>query len=370
MTPKVATMDKPSVPFFCTTRTMVGKTKFVSGKKIQLDIDECLEFFSKHIVNDKKSNSILQLRTGFKNAFTCDLYLPAYRKDISMKICKNGSFQFTGNITLACAYSAIQYVLSLLKRLYPLKYENDSCEIYIYEVMSNFVLNLNRNVDPTILLKFFESIAPNYSNYKCYKSQGCGTVTCKYSVDTNEIIHRNVSLYDESKLLAHVPYKHCVSGRQLSLDERKDYYITFLVFESGKVIVSGINEVIVERICKNFCEVLEIYFARHNVSEKPEMVKKIMKRTCYEKIVLIKIEDEQYVIVRGKSTYISSRKTKLSAKYSYCKVIYEKECLNINVFKEMKHMLKMENDIQFSNVVMTTSLDEAILLAYMEKCNI
>ena len=130
--------------FFCTTRTMVGKTRFASGKEIKLNIVECMEFFSKYIFNDKKVNSIIQLRTGFKNAFTCDLYLLSFNKQISMKICKNGSFQFTGNITLQCAYEAIQYVISLLKLLYLKMYEKDTCEIYIYEVMSNFVLDLNR----------------------------------------------------------------------------------------------------------------------------------------------------------------------------------------------------------------------------------
>lgn len=362
--------------FFCTTRTMVGKTRFASGKEIKLNIVECMEFFSKYIFNDKKVNSIIQLRTGFKNAFTCDLYLLSFNKQISMKICKNGSFQFTGNITLQCAYEAIQYVISLLKLLYPKMYEKDTCEIYIYEVMSNFVLDLNRPIEPDSLMTFFQTIAPHYNNYTCFNSQTSGTFTCKYNVGTTEVMHRNVSFFDEVSFVEHVPYKDCVSSKKLGLDERKDYYITFLVFQSGKVIVSGINETIVERVCRDFCLVVKNYFDTIADSgggifqhQPLEISKKIMKRTCYEKISLVKIEDDQYIIVRGKSNYVNSRKSKLASKYSLCKTIYENDCLNINVCKELKNMLKNDKNVHFSNVGMTTSLDENIIISHMEKCN-
>jgi TATA-box binding protein (TBP) (component of TFIID and TFIIIB) len=354
-----------------TTRTLVGKTKFLSGQSTNLEVDECLSFFAQHIENEKTKNSILQLRTGFKNSFTCDLYLVAFNKKISMKICKNGSFQFTGCITIDCAYAAIQYILSLLKLLYPTHYSNQECVIYIYEVMSNFRLDLKHRVKQIRLLNFFETISPTFPNYKCFRSTSCAALNCKYSLEPREVLERKVYVYDEKEFVECVPYNQSITSRQLSIDEAKDYYVTFLIFESGKVIVSGINEHIVEQTCVKFNALMEDYFSQHNVDQPsallPSVVTHNKKRSCYERIVLLHIEDDQYVIVRGKSSYIANRKNKLSSKYSYCRVVYDKECCNVNVFKEMKQM--NTPDIHFSNVVLTTKLSEDVVISYIDTCN-
>jgi TATA-box binding protein (TBP) (component of TFIID and TFIIIB) len=356
-----------------TTRTLVGKTKFVSGQTTNLEVDECLKFFSQHIENGKTKNSILQLRTGFKNSFTCDLYLVAFNKKISMKICKNGSFQFTGCITIDCAYAAIQYILSLLKELYPTHYVDKECHIYIYEVMSNFRLDLQRRVKQTRLLNFFETISLDYPNYKCFRSTNCAALNCKYSLEPLEVLERQVYVYNEKEFVECVPYNKSITNRQLSIDEAKDYYVTFLIFESGKVIVSGINENIVEKICLKFKTLMEDYFSKHVLDQPlvllPNPPVNNKKRSCYERIVLIHIEEDQYVIVRGKSSYISNRKNKLSSKYSYCRVVYDKECCNVNVFKEMKQMVNAKPDIHFSNVVLTTKLQENVVVSYIDLCN-
>jgi len=361
-----------------TTRTLVGKTKFVSGKSTNLQVDECLKFFSQHIENGKTKNSILQLRTGFKNSFTCDLYLMAFNKKISMKICKNGSFQFTGCITIDCAYAAIQYILSLLKELYPNHYANEQCLIYIYEVMSNFRLDLKRRVKQSRLLNFFENIANTYPNYKCFRTTSCAALNCKYSLEPLQVLERTVYVYDEKEFIKCVPYNQSITSRQLSIDEAKDYYVTFLIFESGKVIVSGINEHIVESTCSKFTTLMEEAFFSKNYNEESLSSTNILtlsptivhnrKRSCYERIVLMQIEEDQYVILRGKSTYITNRKNKLGNKYSFCRIVYDQQCFNVNVFKDMKQMVDSK-EVKFSNVVMTTTLEESVLISYIDKCN-
>jgi len=355
-----------------TTRTLVGKTKFVSGQPTNIEVEDCLTFFSQHIENEKTKNSILQLRTGFKNSFTCDLFLVNFNKKVSMKICKNGSFQFTGCITIDCAFAAIQYILSLLKLLYPTHYSNQECVIYIYEVMSNFRLDLKHRVKQIRLLNFFENNSPTFPNYKCFRSTSCAALNCKYSLEPQEVLERKVYVYNEKEFVQCVPYKESISSKQLSIDEAKDYYVTFLIFESGKVIVSGINEHIVEMTCTKFNTLMKDYFSmNHNVDQPSTLLPMTnnKKRSCYERIVLLHIEDDQYVIVRGKSNYITNRKNKLSIKYSYCRIVYDKECFNVNVFKEMKQMVINTPDIHFSNVVLTTKLHEDIIVSYIDTCN-
>jgi hypothetical protein len=354
-----------------TTRTLVGKTRLVDDKTLKLDIDQCLGIFSNYIDNSKTKDSILQLRTGFKNSFTCDMYLSQLDQAVSMKICKNGSFQFTGCITVACAYEAIKYAIFIIKKFIVF----ETFEILIYEVMSNYRLDLQRKIKQSLLINFFESAAAEYPNYKCFRSTSCSALNCKYVVTPSDILNREVFVYDEQAFKKTVSYGSV--SNDIIFHENKDYYITFLVFESGKVIVSGINETIIEKVSAEFIGILNTFFDKYDISLNAvvDMEKKSIKRQAYEKIVLMKIEEnelcKQYIVVRGKSTYISSRANKLMIKYNNCKTIYNEPCKNVNVFKQLKSFLKHEQGITFNNVIISVynNSSEDILLKFLSSSN-
>ena len=388
-------MDKKDI----TTQTLVAKTKTVTGKSVRFDVEQCLDFLSKKISNSKTETSILQIRTGFKNAFICDMYLDEPSpKTISLKICKNGSFQFTGCITVTHAYNAIKYILNIVRELY----KQPPCNIIIYEVMSNYRVDLNRTIKQCQLLKFFKkgqetfddpkSIIPKITDestslypiptesfdpsFKCFRSTSCAALNCKYLLDTNEVLQRPVYQYDENGFICQKPYVECISQKELQREQMKDYYITFLIFESGKVIISGINESIINRIYSNFIKYLNIYFTNHALTEEKSERRIVSKRQSYDKLVLLLAETSsfanQYILIRGKNVYISSRKNRLLSKYQDSKIVYEETCNNVDAFKMLKHMIKTEAGITFNNVIITvsSSSSEERLLKLLKECNV
>lgn len=351
------------------TQTLVAKTKTKNGKSIRFDIDQCLDFMSQKINNSKTTTSILQIRTGFKNAFICDMYLQSpYDKTISLKICKNGSFQFTGCITVDYAYVAIKYVLLLLRELY----NQPPCIIIIYEVMSNFRVDLHHKIKQHQLLNFFQT---NPSKFLCFRSTSCAALNCKYLLNNEDVIHRQVYTYDEEGFISHKPLSDCVSQKQICRDSAKEYYITFLIFESGKLIVSGINENLIKKIYIDFSLLMNLYFTQNLILEETVEKKIVCKRQSYEKLLLLFIDEcafsKQYIIIRGKNIYISSRKNKLCSKYKLSKIIYEQECRNVETFKMLKSMIKTENGMSFNNVIITVNntSSEQRLVELLEMCN-
>lgn len=396
-------MDKKDI----TTQTLVAKTKTVAGKSVKFDVEQCLDFLSKKISNSKTETSILQIRTGFKNAFICDMYLDKPSpKTISLKICKNGSFQFTGCITVTHAYNAIKYILNIVRELY----KQPPCNIIIYEVMSNYRVDLNRTIKQCQLLNFFQKSQtinddnddiPKYASnsteipkiltenslpaiptesldpsFKCFRSTSCAALNCKYLLDTSEVLQRPVYQYDENGFICQKPYIECISQKELQREQMKDYYITFLIFESGKVIISGINENIINKIYIRFRDYLNIYFTNHMITEEVSERKIVSKRQSYDKLVLLLVETSsfanQYILVRGKNVYISSRKNRLLSKYQNSKIVYEETCNNVDAFKMLKSMIKLETGITFNNVIITvsSSSSEERLLNLLKECNV
>lgn len=352
-----------------TTRTIVAKTEFVdSDKKFRINIEQCLQFFATKVSNTKINGSILQIRTGFKNAFTCEMY---FNRPISIKICKNGSFQFTGCITLDNAHQCITYILNLLKELYS---EKLNYKIIIYEVMSNFCIDLNHRIDHVPLLTFLN----NQEEFSAFCSPSCFAVNCKYKISVDRVLDRKVSVYDEFGFLESKTFRQCMTEKEISEDSIKDYYITFLVFKSGKVIVSGINEIIIESICNKFVDLMHIYFKDNSIMEKINTDKKpVKKRNHYDKIVLIKIEDseinKQYILIRGQKHYISSRIKKLYTKHGKAEIVFDEQCNSLHTFKILKENLRHEPGIKCNNVVITLSVkqsSETRLLDLVKECNI
>jgi len=365
-------VSKDGIAKDVTTRTLVGKTRLADKSTLKLDIDQCLAVFALYINNSKTENGILQLRVGFKNSFTCDMYLKDLDQSVSMKICKNGSFQFTGCITINCAYLAIKYAISIIKKIV-VSFEH--YEILIYEVMSNYRLDLKRKIKQSLLINFFQSHVLEYPNYKCFKSTSCSALNCKYLVSEEDILERQVVIFNENDLVKTVPYNQVTDD--IICHEIKDYYVTFLIFESGKVIVSGINESVIEKVSTEFLRILNKFFDHYEVGVQCNPVeKKTIKRQSYDRIVLVKIDEndlyKQYIVIRGKSTYISSRTNKLMVKHPNCKTVYSETCNNVNVFKKLKWFLKHEQGVTFNNVIISiyNNTDEDMLIRLLTTCNV
>lgn len=348
-----------------TTRTIVAKTK-----NLTLDIDVCLEYFSTRISNAKTDGSLLQIRTGFKNAFTCDIFLQHLKKPVSVKICKNGSFQFTGCITIDDAYITIKYILKILKEIYK---ENIYYIITIYEVMSNYRIDLKHKIDQFRLLKYFESCSN--PEIKAFRSTSCAALNCKYNVSLEKILNRDVFIYTENGLLKNKKYSEAISQKQLEHDSAKEYYVTFLIFESGKVIVSGLDGQIIADICEKFISLMNDFFIDYSIQEEKEL-KPVNKRINYEKFAVIKIFDsvilKHYILTRGKKHYIASRRNKLKSKYGCAEIIFEDVCKSLDTLKILKQNIKTEQGISCNNVVISVNQQSSQerFVELVSQCNV
>jgi hypothetical protein len=340
---KISCKSDTSTLTSATTRTIVAKTDF-GVPKFSLDIDQCMAFFSSKIGNERQNGCILQIRSGFKNSFTCEMYL---HRPISIKICKNGSFQFTGCITIINAYECITYILEIIQEMYNKKF---IYTIMIYEVMTNFLLDLGIQMDNSILLSFINS-QPNFIAFQLPKSVA---VNCKYLLNSEIVTNRETHIFDKNGFI-----KHGIFG---SLKSEKDYYITFRIFESGKVIISGMSEEILRKCTMEFLNMMNIFFAQTNCLARIDNEKKdVKKRIHYERLSLVKISENQYILIRGQRHYISSRIKTLQEKFPMLSIVFEDTCNALEAIKRLKNKLKHEPEFACKNVNIHTNNQEKLI---------
>lgn len=332
-----------------TTRTIVAKTQF-NVKPFKVDIKDCLKLFSTLITNEKKNGNILQVRSGFKNSFTCEIYC---NRPVSAKICQNGSFQFTGCISKENAFKCVTYIIDLLQNLFT---EKLYYSLTLYEVMSNFLLDFKKTICCNSLLLHINS-QPDFIAFQLPKSLA---VNCKYLIDDDTVRNREVSMYDENGFCSYTTLDCWVE---------KPRYVTFRIFESGKIIVSGISEKIVRDCCLRFQEMMESYFLKSDWKHRIDCEKKKSKRNRYEKIALLGFGDKRFVIIKGQKQYVASRIKTMKENNASATVIYEFTDVSQKIFLKFKEKLKGDSSVSFKNVhIFTENIDS--LAKYLKNVEI
>jgi TATA-box binding protein (TBP) (component of TFIID and TFIIIB) len=313
-----------------TTRTIVAKTDF-NVKPFKVNIEDCLKLFSTFITQERKNGSILQVRSGFKNSFTCEIYC---NRPVSAKICQNGSFQFTGCISKENAFKCVTYIIALLQHLFPQKL---FYSITLYEVMSNFLLDFKKTIDCNSLLLHINS----QSDFIAFQLPKSVAVNCKYLINSDTVRNREVSVYDENGFC---------SDKTLDSWVEKPRYVTFRIFESGKVIVSGISEKIVRDCCLRFCEMMETYFSKSQWKFRIDCEKKKSNRNRYEKIALLGFGDKKFLIIKGQKQYVTSRIKNIKENNASAVVVHEFTNVSQKIFLKFKEKLKSDSSVSFKNV--------------------
>jgi hypothetical protein len=325
-----------------TTRTIVAKTDF-GIPLFSLDINQCMAFFSMKIGNERKKGSILQIRSGFKNSFTCEMFLD---RPISIKICKNGSFQFTGCITIENAYNCITYILEIIEDMYS---KNFIYTITIYEVMTNYLLDLHRNIDNFNLLTFINK-QPNFIAYQLPKSVA---VNCKLLLSNEIVANRETHIFKKNKTVV-----YGILGKV----PEKDYYVTFRIFESGKVIISGMSEDILKQFTKTFLNMMDVFFQETCCIPRTTCIeKRVKKRMQYDRLTLVKISENNYILIRGQRHYISSRIKTLQEKFPSLNIVFEDACNALETAKRLKQTLRHEPEFSCKNVNICTNNQQKLI---------
>jgi TATA-box binding protein (TBP) (component of TFIID and TFIIIB) len=179
---------------------------------------------------DKKKN-----KTSFRNAV--NIIIKVNSKFINLKLSKRGKFQITGCKNKNDSFTAVQYLLQLL--LLNCKESIISIpniiEVYFFTVMTNLVFNTGFEIDRK---KLSNIINQNKKFYNLYETNfGYTGMNIKLPID-NTTLSFEVPCYRytvDNKLWTQ---GSCYINRESS----KKKFNTFLIFHSGKIIMSGMCE--------------------------------------------------------------------------------------------------------------------------------
>jgi TATA-box binding protein (TBP) (component of TFIID and TFIIIB) len=195
----------------------------------------------------------------FRNSFTAVMYVRD--KLINFKLCKNGTFQMTGCKNKIHAVLCVYNMWKLIKDtdLFTFTDGKTHLKASFIPAMRNIDFNQNYIIDQEKLAihmsnhsKFYCLLETNFgytgtnikisidkpildliiTNMVCYKNNKCSFSRAKYSTYLDTLNHRE---------------------REKRLKSR---YNTFLVFHSGKIIMSGINSTYMKNAYHSFVDLM------------------------------------------------------------------------------------------------------------------
>ena len=239
-----------------------------------------LEYENKLRGLDLKNKLKNKKRKFFRNSFTIVAYVD---KIVNVKLSRNGKFQMTGCSSIEHAEKCVKYILSLCdlsrKDIYDLS--DDSIKVYYIPSMANLDFSLGFLIDREKLDMFFKRNTEYISiletsfgytgiNIKIPISEKIDTMPIllqEYGTDrldlvkTSEISYKNyMDEYDKDHKLS-----------------KKRRYITFLVFHSGRVIISGIHHKFSKSAYNTFIDIIKKSY--DNIIDKTVVFEKKKKNS-------------------------------------------------------------------------------------------
>ena len=213
-------------------------------------------------VNDIPSGSIIRIQSGniyqgvvlkkqkekrdrqtieyFRNSITCVMY--CIDKLITFKISDKGTFQLTGCKTQKHAEMCVLYIWSYIKgdrNAYSF-ISGRNLVMTIEPVMNNISFAVDFHIDRKKLDHFINQSTPYISIYE--EDFGYAGVNIKIPINLDKDIHISCNEYFFGKD-KHV-VRHTISYKKYCEDKHKqkkdcDKLISFMVFRSGRVLMSG-----------------------------------------------------------------------------------------------------------------------------------
>lgn len=179
----------------------------------------------------------------FRNSFTVVIIMED--KAINFKICQNGMFQITGCKTDEHAENCIKYIWQYIKDtndLYTFS-RGDKLETFFIPAMRNIDFGLGFLVDREKLAMYmsvqteFHSLLETSFGYTGVNIK----IPVKEDISTLEV--KKVTYEDDWKedIVLYTEYLALLPEKERLKKLKKERYNTFLVFHSGKVIMSSIN---------------------------------------------------------------------------------------------------------------------------------
>lgn len=197
------------------------------------DCEIVLAYFENKIKGDmsyKKNNKNI----SFRNAVNIIVSFPS--NNLNIKISTNGNFQITGCKKKEHAYQAIEYIITLIKETCPQLITKWTTPITITFklVMTNVVFSCGYNIDKNKLNKVLREKSEFYNLFET--NFGYTGMNIKMLLDKNHERTLYFSTYDYDTNF----WNH--RSENINPNNTNKKFNTFLVFHSGKIIMSGACE--------------------------------------------------------------------------------------------------------------------------------
>jgi TATA-box binding protein (TBP) (component of TFIID and TFIIIB) len=197
----------------------------------------------------------------FRNSFTVVIVLD---KHINFKVCRNGTFQMTGCKTIDHALQCVQYIWKYIKdqkHIYNFS-RNNKLEVLFAPAMRNIDFSLGFKVDREKLAQYMAT-----TDFPCLLEISFGYTGVNIKIplekDITELEVTKMTDVKEGYNTEIVDYKNyldLLSDKDRRNKMSKIRYNTFLVFHSGKVIMSGINEEFMRDVYYDFLKIIRSSF--------------------------------------------------------------------------------------------------------------
>jgi TATA-box binding protein (TBP) (component of TFIID and TFIIIB) len=202
----------------------------------------------------------------FRNSLTVVMFMD--HKFINFKVSKNGKFQFTGCKNEGHAKQCMKYVYEYTKNESKIiQYENNP-EIIFINVMANINFNVGFCINRENLDDHINTKTKYYSLLET--SFGYTGVNIKIPLDDIDIIPINKIIYKDSEWteesFGYTKYIDSLDEKERKKEKTKVRYNTFLVFQSGNVILSSPHKECMRKTYHEFIEIIKS--CRHRIEEK------------------------------------------------------------------------------------------------------
>jgi len=194
---------------------------------------------------DVKRRSKVAKNKSFRNSVSISMV--CVDKILNLKFCSNGSIQCTGCRTDEQLDTAVRELWDINRRLGCYEFSRgDFYEVLYVPVMRNVDFKIGFNVDREKLLNLIEG-NPAYKDKMIVSNYMYTDVNIKIKIDRNieDIQITKMRFKDgewERQTTTYREYLSLLSERDREAKLSKEYYVTFMVFHSGTIILTAINE--------------------------------------------------------------------------------------------------------------------------------
>jgi TATA-box binding protein (TBP) (component of TFIID and TFIIIB) len=316
-----------------TTRSYVVKSN------VKFNFQQLLCNMSSVVSTNTEDGSIVQILSGFNNAITFTMRCDGRR--ISINLFCNGTIQIAGPQTLDTSIKCLGFIEKVLQKFSEFPIEKTSFNIY--SVMCNFNFDLGFAIDEQQLVSFVneKTATEQFIAFLHHKN----TVICAYPIFFSEDTCVN---WDGQTISEHVvPIR------------TKKKFVTFFVFSTGKVVVTGKNDFVIPPIKIKFQNLID-QLVRERPSAKFDVQEKLSKKHTYKEIKIFKFAEKEFVVAKGTKTYINHRTKELQKRYPSLSEVF-------NCNKDTENVINAINKLKISKEITKSKISISLGMSLTEK---